>query len=213
MLYIIFALGCTREMVEPLPPQAEELVEEVQEEEEPQNNPPEIQQIRFTDEKPTAHKSLRVEVTAHDADDDRIRYDYEWRVNGKKFGTESRAFLPSSRFHKGDTVEVTVIAQDREDEHRRTISTQILNTAPKWKMDPRDVKQIDGYQVQAEDADHDLLTYSLEGAPEGMTIDEKTGVLSYKGSKEAKKGAYNVHVLASDTDGAFVKWSFGIEVR
>ena len=93
------------------------------------------------------------------------------------------------------------------------MSIEIENSPPSWIEDPRSIKQIDGHQVQAEDPDKEPIVYSLEGAPEGMSIDGETGILSYKGSKTAKKGPYDIHVLATDPDGAFVKWSFSITVQ
>ena len=105
------------------------------------------------------------------------------------------------------------MAMDGKTEVSTELEVRIQNSAPSWVNDPRGVKQIDGYQAKASDPDDDPLVYSLDGAPDGMSIDPKTGILQYKGSVNAKPGAYDITVLASDPDGAFAKWTFSISVQ
>ena len=87
----------------------------------------------------------------------------------------------------------------------------IICTDAQWLRDPRALKQLDGYTVQAMDPDGDPLTYRLQGAPKGMTI-SNTGQISYKGSTREPGGAYTIAVLAEDPQKAVVQWSFSIQL-
>ena len=216
MLSLVLFFACMEQAFTPPPPQREELVPEPAKPfKEEVNVPPVMRSLVFTSpEMPTTSDDIRVEAKAFDAENERIRYRYMWKVNDGEIRTEGRALFPSNRHKKGDVVRVDVVASDgTNDSAPSSLSVTIANSTPEWVEDPRNVRDINGHQVQAQDADGDPIEYSLEGAPKGMSIDAQTGELSYQGSKDAKKGPYDVHVLATDTDGAFVKWSFSITVQ
>ena len=216
MLSIIFFVACMDEAFTPPLPEKEELILEVEEPfEEEINVSPVMRSLVFVSpETPTTKDDIRVEAKAFDAENERIRYRYMWKVNDGEIRTEGRAVFPANRHKKGDMVRVDVVASDgNTDSSPSSLSVTIANSPPEWIEDPRSVQKIDGHQVQAQDIDGDPLVYSLEGAPQGMSIDAQTGKLAYQGSKDAKKGPYDIHVLATDSDGAFVKWSFSITVQ
>ena len=116
---------------------------------------------------------------------------------------------------KGDEVEAILVARDSSSneatEAQSSINTTILNSAPQWVRDPREIKEIEGYTVQAVDPDGDPINYRLTGAPAGMSISQR-GRLSYKGSKSEKGGKYTVSIIAEDSDKLNVQWSFAIEL-
>ncbi len=69
-----------------------------------------------------------------------------------------------------------------------------------------------GYDVEAEDPDPgDVLAYALELAPEGMSIDGASGVISWIPGDE-QFGPQAVQVRVQDSRGAFDLQSFAIEV-
>ena len=212
MMGILLWWSCINEAIQPQSEKPEELVVEDTVPEKP-DTPPQIQSITFENPKPSSLESLRVKVLAHDVDNDRIYYDYIWSVNGKSVTGESRAFLPASRFKIGDLVSVEVQIQSREHVVKQRIHVTILNLPPVWKNDPTKATQVDGYIAQAEDPEGGILAYTLEGAPKGMSIDETTGKLSYTPHPQAKKGIHEVVVKANDPEGAFVQWSFSMEVK
>jgi hypothetical protein len=76
-----------------------------------------------------------------------------------------------------------------------------------------DLSQIDGFRIQAEDPDGDTLTFKLEGAPPALTLDGRSGVLSYKGSPDDEGGNYDVTLVVDDGDGGFAKWTFKMGVE
>jgi hypothetical protein len=215
MFIFLLYTACMEEAFTPLPPQKEKIILEPEDlPKEVINVAPVIRSLVFQTLNPTTNDSIRVVALGFDAENERIRYRYSWKVNGEEIKTEGRAVFPAHRHKKGDVVHIEVIASDgTNDSSASSLSTIIENSPPSWVEDSRSIKQIDGHQLEAQDPDKESLLYSLEGAPEGMSIDPETGILSYEGSTTAKKGPYDIHVLATDSDGAFVKWSFSITVQ
>ena len=212
-MLLFLSVACLNDLARMPPEEKEKRVSEPEEIQEAANIAPEIQIAEFSQTRPVATEKLQVEAKAHDADGDFVRLDYEWSVNDQKLPSEGRSFLPPVWFKKNDRVHVKVIAMDGKTQVSTELDIRIQNSAPTWIKDPRGVKQIDGYQAKASDPDEDPLVYSIDGAPDGMSIDPNTGVLRYKGTMNAKPGTYDITVLASDPDGAFAKWAFSISVQ
>ena len=95
---------------------------------------------------------------------------------------------------------------------RRTAEIEIINSPPSFTTDPRDVRKLDGLQLRADDPDGDKLTYTLTGAPAGMTIDKDRGVLKYSGTEDEKGGQYELEAKVDDGVGGTATWRFGINV-
>lgn len=179
----------------------------------PPNRAPKIQSITFTPEAPKTHESVRVKVEAADPDQDAVDVDYLWYVNGEKQITRTRDNLPFKDFKKGDTLLVEVSASDGDKTTvQRSEEIVVDNSAPEFTTDPRSVRKIDGMELRAKDPDDDPIAFSLQGAPEGMTIHPTAGKLTYKGSENEKGGTYKISVIASDGDGGTAEWSFQIDV-
>ena len=88
----------------------------------------------------------------------------------------------------------------------------ILNSPPVITSEPvTEVFVTDPYQydVEAEDADGDILTFSLFTGPEGMTIDPQSGLINWTPSEQ---GAYQVEVQVDDGQGNNVTQPFTITV-
>ncbi len=67
---------------------------------------------------------------------------------------------------------------------------------------PQGIESLDyEYQVAASDPDDSSFTYRLEEAPDGMTIDEKTGLIKWD-LTEATPGMHTIAIIVSDPDGA-----------
>ena len=67
------------------------------------------------------------------------------------------------------------------------------------------------YDVEATDPDDDTLTYSLDTAPNGMTIDPATGLISWPVSPH-EAGEHQVVVRVQDPDGAFDTQSYTLTI-
>ncbi len=67
------------------------------------------------------------------------------------------------------------------------------------------------YDVEATDPDGDALTYSLDAAPTGMTINPATGLISWPVTP-GEAGEHNVVVRVTDPDGAFHTQSYTLRI-
>jgi hypothetical protein len=65
------------------------------------------------------------------------------------------------------------------------------------------------YQVTAQDAEHDTLTYSLTAAPTGMTVNAGTGLVYWSSSVV---GSYSITVQVSDGRGGIATQSYSLSV-
>ncbi len=89
-----------------------------------------------------------------------------------------------------------------------------INRPPQIVSNPSTYVEMDNafaYLVDAEDADSDVLTYSLLDAPDGMTIDSTTGEISWL-PLAAAVGLNNVAVLVEDGNGGVDTQNFEVEV-
>jgi hypothetical protein len=214
MLLIAFVFGCTSE---PLPPVVRSTpVEEVEmegSEVEPEklNHQPNVVSFVFEQDTYINSDTISVAYKTFDADGDATREELFWSVNGREVISEKGRVLRRKNLKKGDAIVATLLVKDGVLENQQSIQTIIGNAPPQWLRDPRALKQLDGYTVQAMDPDGDPLTYRLQGAPKGMTI-SNTGQISYKGSTTEPGGAYTIAVLAEDPQKSVVQWSFSIQL-
>jgi len=211
---LLFVGACAEQPPAPKPqarPPAPKV--EVKEPAAPQNRPPQVKSITYEPAQPRANDDIIVKVEATDPDGDAVDIDYQWFVGEEELLHRTRDNLPSSEFKKGEKVHVEVTASDGQDSTSRVGQTlTIANTPPFFLRDPRTMSTIEGYQVEAQDADGDPITYRLPGAPEGMTIEPTSGVLHYKGSVNEPGGDYHITVRAEDPDKGYANWEFGISI-
>lgn len=190
-------------------------VDVVAEQEEQEGNivnlPPVIDKFGFVDPNPSILSTIEVEIDAQDPEGNIVRDSFVWRINGEKLLAEKGQKLRKKDLHKGDSISVTVVVSDGEIETTQTIATKIQNSPPTWARDPRNMKNIDGFTVQATDIDGDPITYRVEGQPVGLSISPQ-GRISYVGSTTEKGGTYTVSVIAEDDDKANITWQFSMEV-
>jgi hypothetical protein len=138
--------------------------------------------------------------------------DYAWTVNDRRVGTDSDR-LPAKWFNKGDTVVLTVTATaDGKTTTQRSNPTVIENTPPTIDLNPKDFTHIDGFTIPASDADGDPLTFTLQDAPDGLTI-TTDGTLSFRGSKRQQAGHFDVKIVVTDTSDAAVTWPLTLDLE
>ncbi len=68
------------------------------------------------------------------------------------------------------------------------------------------------YQVKASDPDGDALVYSLEGAPDGMSIDKSTGLITWKVPAEFK-GDAGATAVVNDGNGGIARYNLKISIK
>jgi hypothetical protein len=160
------------------------------------------------------------QVTAQDAENNPLTFSLGAHPDGMTIDPSSGLVSwtpPSSQAGQQPLVEVTASepsgAADTESFNLPVVATT-PNTAPTITSTPRTSVRLGGsysYQVVATDPTGDPLTFSLPTAPAGMTIDAKTGLVSWKPTA-AELGSNPVQVRVDDTRGGFAVQGFSISV-
>ena len=169
------------------------------------NAPPRITGISATPDQVFADSDIQVVPVAEDRDGDPVEFRYQWLVNGQAqpFLTESR--LSADHINKGDTIQVRITPFDGIDEGPvyESYAMTIPNAPPRIESTPP--QQFEAlaysYQVKAVDVDGDPLSWRLDKAPQGMTIDPVSGLVSWSPQGVAP-GAYPVRIVVRDPEGA-----------
>ncbi|MHC4434860.1 MAG: Ig domain-containing protein, partial [Planctomycetota bacterium] len=176
------------------------------------NSTPAISQVKFVPEVFHPGDNLGVEVIGTDADGDDVVFTIEWTVNDEGAGNGNRCGVSLSR---GDKVEVKITPFDGTD-HGQSIKLkrEIANIPPRIEAD--EVCYFDGntfeYRVKASDPDGDRLTYSLQSAPAGMTIDPKTGLIKWT-SPDDYTGLSLVSILVEDGHGGRSSYNLSLTIK
>lgn len=177
------------------------------------NSEAEIKEVDIQPRKATTRDELVARSAVEDRDNEDVQVSYSWILNGQERPDLAGPSLDPRHTKKGDKVAVKVTANDGVNEvEQRSGELTILNSPPEFTTDPRLASSIDGTVVKAEDADEDELTYRISGAPAGMSIDPRSGRISYKGSETEKGGDYEVSVTVDDGDGGTAVWTFKVAV-
>ncbi len=159
---------------------------------------------------PRAIDNLRVDLAGDDRDGDTVTFKYEWFRNGDASGTDNSLEGP---FKRGDRIAVRITPFDGEaDGQAITINTQIYNAAPKpLGGDERFENNVYSFRVKASDPDGDPVTFKLRKAPAGLTIEESTGLITWRVA-EKDAGRHPVSVQLSDGQGGEVLYSYEVTI-
>jgi len=179
------------------------------------NRAPEVTSVRLVPEDGIPLRgNLAVVAEASDPDGDPVELEYIWMVNGTTVAGDGAELL--KQVGSGDRVSVRVVASDGEDEGERFEMpvVEIENAAP-WIVSEPAPPGADGvfrYQVAAEDFDrHRPFRYSLEEAPEGMTLDERSGRAEWTPDGE-QSGTHRIVIAVHDSQGASSTQNFELIV-
>lgn len=136
-----------------------------------------------------------------------------WSVNGTVIPGATGRSLDPIWFKPSDRIQASVEISDGST--RRTLQTAVVkveNSPPEFTVDQRDFRQIEGFVVAAKDPDGDELTWSLTGGPPGMSVNPKTGRLSYQASQDAVGGTYKARIVVKDPSGFKDVWPLSLDV-
>ncbi len=152
---------------------------------------------------------------AQDADDDTLRYEVEWLVNGAASGEDGLEF-EARGLRQGDRIEARVRASDGRVTTAPVVSRAVVvgNSPP--EITSRPPLRFDGaaihYDVEARDPDGDpQLRFSLLQAPPGMEIDRFDGTIRWTPSP-AQTGRHTVEVAVEDSHGGKAAQSFQVTI-
>jgi len=178
------------------------------------NYPPQIRSVQILPQKPHLGEELEARAEAFDPDGDPVQLTYTWVVNGEIVTKGSNPRFATADLHKHDRVVVRVVPSDANSDGVEGSSQPVFiaNRPPEITSSPSTTvaEGIYTYNVKATDADGDPLQFRLSQAPEGMTIDPKTGLLQWKVSTEHP--LVDIGVMASDGDGGEAFQQFKLTV-
>ena len=169
------------------------------------NSPPRIVGMSSSSSAIVAGVDVTLTPVAEDVDGDEVDFSYQWLINGEADPVLTEATLPGSKFFKGDSIQVLIVPNDFFDDGPtyESYAQVVPNAAPQiTSAPPQGITSLDYiYQVMVSDPDDSEFTYILDAAPEGMTIDEKSGLIQWS-LVEVSPGDYTIAIVVADSEGA-----------
>ncbi len=161
--------------------------------------------------------SLALTLTGSDVDGDPLTYQVVVSpAGGTLTGTAPNLTYTRNSGFSGPDSFTFQVSDGQADSAAAVVNldVQVNNSAPEIISTPV-LDAAEGaayaYDVDASDADGDSLTYSLVIAPQGMSIDSATGLISWVPLSDTL-GAVDVRVRASDPQGAFAEQDYVVTV-
>ena len=175
------------------------------------NAPPRVTRVTVQPPKVYRGVNLTVEVVGDDPDGDAVSYEYAWSVNGEDLYWEDGPQLSGDKFSRGDRVVLLVTPFDGKVGGKafKGVDMVVDNAPPKFVSTPSQTFQGMSYhyEARAEDRDGDRLTYALDSAAPGMTIDPASGTINWTVDPQGA-GDYKVRIVVKDDQGLTVSQEF-----
>jgi hypothetical protein len=170
------------------------------------NSPPRVISVSLIPNVVHSRDQLEASVEGTDEDHDSPTYFYQWYINNQEIEGETTSILDHRHFAKGDQLYVVVTPFDGEERGlpKKSEPIAVLNSLPTISSTPPFSIDKDGvyqYQIKAEDSDDDPLLFEIEKGPQGMTVDTRSGLLSWRPG-EGNVGTHTVQIAAIDPNGA-----------
>jgi hypothetical protein len=178
------------------------------------NTPPEILSLAADLVPPQVGGRIHLRIESTDADNDLIHYTYHWWRNTALVAEGEQAELDTAGFARGDQIVVEVTPHDRSGPGKPFRTELALGNSPPSISSSPPTQILQGryqYAVTAADPDGDPLSYSLEKAPAGMTIDKATGRIDWEVSP-GMTGSHRVKVMVEDTHNGFGFQEFELNI-
>lgn len=180
------------------------------------NTPPIVRTIVLGPLQAKVGDSIAATVDGGDADGDMVRYTYRWWRNDQIVSDGEQDSIKTSEFSTNDVVAVAVIPHDHVSQGKEVKSEPVVlaNRSPRFTSaaPPSIVQGLFAYVATAEDPENDPVTFSLESAPPGMTIDEQSGRIQWS-VPTALSGSFRVKVVAKDNRNAWASQEFEISLK
>ncbi len=176
------------------------------------NTPPEITRVKILPEVFKPGDVLSVEAEGNDIDGNDISFLYEWTRNGEPAGKGPRI---ETAVKRGDRVSVKITPFDGEGYGSPVVLNRDIQNLPPIIIENNEFA-FDGKtytcQVKANDPDGDALRYSLEASPDGMTIDQSTGLIRWPVPPEFK-GEVGAVAVVDDGHGGIARYNMKITIK
>jgi hypothetical protein len=177
------------------------------------NTPPAIRAVTIQPSGAKVGDLLVATVDGNDMDGDDVHYTYRWSHNNRLVVEGEQGTLDTTGFSRGDAIAVSVTPHDRGSHGKEQLSEllTLANSPPKFTSSAQGVleKGQFGYVASAVDPENDPFTFTLESAPPGMTIDEKTGRIQWE-VPAGSTGVYRVRVLVKDDHQGWASQEFNV---
>ncbi len=177
------------------------------------NTAPQITAVTLTPQAIQPGGKLMAEVVASDPDHDRVDLIYRWFRNDAVVKEGEEVYLDTTGLAPRDRVVVEVTARDSQTlgNMLRSDVVTLGNNSPTIVSTPPAPVTPDQYEyaVRATDSDGDRLTYELETAPAGMTIESGTGQITWM-IPPGNRGLFHIKVLAKDGQGGTAYQEFDL---
>lgn len=167
------------------------------------NHPPRIEHIQILPSPARARGAIRAVVRASDPDGDALRFEYEWRIDGRRVPGTGATLDATSSLRKGSRIEVSVVASDgRLESDAASEHSWIENQPPVLQAVALSVDGIvePGTELFADprgsDPDGDELDYQYTWLVNERPIEATERTLPIVGLKRGD--AVRVRVTASD---------------
>jgi translation initiation factor IF-1 len=167
------------------------------------NSLPVVNQVVLEPSVLRAGDRVVAKVEGEDLDHDEIRYTFRWWRNQAVVSEGEQNTLETTGFARGDMIVVEATPHDSgKGKPRLSEPVTISNGAPKITSIPAGAFGQGRYEylVTGSDPDGDPLTFSLQSAPPGMTIDSKTGRIEWRIAADAQ-GSHRARVVVEDGHG------------
>ena len=159
---------------------------------------------------------IKATVDGNDVDGDAVRYTYRWLRNNQVASEGEQDSFDTTGFLRDDVVAVAVTPHDRDTQGKAVMSQPVAlaNRPPKFTSTaPASVAQGQfNYAVTAVDPENDPVTFLLEAAPPGMTIDERNGHIQWA-VPAAFAGSYRVKVVVKDSREGWASQEFDVSLK
>lgn len=181
------------------------------------NRPPVLASVALLPSVALPGTPLKVEAKMSDPDGDAVSLSYLWKKNGAVVEGEEDESFDTTGLKKGDLITVSVTPHDGKEPGKVLESNGIViqNRPPELTSQPSAgiTSGLFQYQAKATDPDNDILVFTLEEAPPGMTIDGSTGFVQWT-VPEGLQGKQQVRVAVSDgTATAFQVFNLNLESK
>lgn len=180
------------------------------------NTPPLVRAVMLEPSGVKAGDPIKATVDGSDVDGDVVRYTYRWLRNNQVALEGEQDSLDTAGFLRDDVVAVAVVPHDGITQGKEVMSQQVIlaNRSPKFTSTaPVSVAQGQlNYAVTAVDPENDPVTFLLEAAPPGMTIDEQTGHIQWA-VPAASTGSYRVRVVVKDSREGWASQEFEVSLK
>ena len=179
------------------------------------NTPPVIQQASVEVDPSTGGRHLVARAEVLDPDRDSFTVIYRWMKNETTVQEGESNRLEVTGLSAQDTIRIEITASDGAPNGVSSKSAEFktANSAPMIVSDPPSAGEGGryAYLVQATDPDGDPVTYALETAPPGMTIDTATGQVRWTLPPDLR-GAHRIRVVAQDDRGGLAAQEFELSL-